>query len=76
MAVAATNLLFDVMKLPVLQQYLKTVSCLALLRALSFPLVESWLDGNAKRQRYQKVQLLAETPSGRAVVMKAQGFAK
>jgi hypothetical protein len=72
MAIAATNLFFDVMKLAALQQYLKTICCLAILirmRALSFPLVESWLDGNAKRQRFHKVQLLAETPSGRANVM-------
>jgi hypothetical protein len=71
--------LFDVMKLAVLQQYLKITSCLAILarlRALLLPTFESWLDGYARRQQYQKLQLLAETPSDRAVVMKPPGFAK
>jgi hypothetical protein len=66
---SATTLFFDVTKLAVLQQYLKITSC------LSFSLVESWLDDNPRRQRYQKMQLLVETPSDKAVVMKPPGFA-
>jgi hypothetical protein len=38
--------------------YFDNVACLII------PLVESWLYGNPKRQRYQKVQLLVETPAG------------
>jgi hypothetical protein len=67
------------MKPTVLEQYFKVSSSFAILirlRALSFQLDKSWLDGDAKRQRYQMVQLLVETPSGRLVVMKPQCFAK